>query len=212
MSSPSTTAASTVVRAAAAVAGAVLLAGCGSGGSSGGGLYGGPPGGSSSPSGGTTATGGTVSSGARGGYGGTGGGRYSNPPAGSGQSSGSSGGAGVATAASALGTILVAPGEMTLYAFAADTRGHSSCSGSCATYWPPVPAADAPAHAVPGVTATFGAITRTDGTRQLTVDGYPVYTYAGDRRAGDVNGQGVNASGGLWWVLAPDGSWNRRTR
>ncbi|GAB3442587.1 hypothetical protein GCM10027517_19860 [Phycicoccus ginsengisoli] len=200
MSSPSPT----TLRAAAAVAGALLLAGCGSSsGSSGGGLYGNAPAGSSSAGGSAATTSSSGSSAAAG--------RYGNPPARSSASSVVAGGGGVATAGSRFGTILVTSQKMTMYAFARDTKGHSNCTGSCATYWPPVPAADAPTHPVPGVTATFGAITRSDGTKQLTVDGYPMYTYAADRAAGDVNGQGVNASGGLWWVVSPNGSWDEKT-
>lgn len=115
----------------------------------------------------------------------------------------------VGTAGSKLGTILVTPRKMTMYAFAIDTPGHSRCSGSCAAYWPPVPAADAPKASPQGVTATFGAITRSDGSKQLTVNGYPMYTYASDTSPGQVTGQGINASGGLWWAVSPNGSWDK---
>lgn len=191
MSSPSTL----VVRAGAVLAGSFLLAACGSGGSSSGGLYGNPQAPSSSSTGSPAPAG-----------------RYGNPPARSGSgSSGSPAEGDVKAASSRFGSILVTPQGMTMYAFAIDTKGHSNCTGSCASYWPPVPAADAPAHPATGVTATFGSITRSDGTKQLTVDGYPMYTYAADRTAGDANGQGVNASGGLWWVVSPDGSWDTKT-
>lgn len=189
---------------AAAIAGtaltaAFLLAACGSNGSSSsGGLYGNAPAGSS------TSASSTPPSRSY-----TAGGRYGNPPARAGGSSSTPGGA-PTTAGSRFGTILVTPQRMTMYAFAIDTRGQSHCTGSCATYWPPVPATDAPKHAVPGITATFGSITRSDGTKQLTVDGFPMYTYAADRSPGDVNGQGVNASGGLWWAVSPNGSWDTR--
>ena len=56
-----------------------------------------------------------------------------------------------------------------------------------------------------GVTAQLGSITRSDGTKQLTVGGWPVYTYAGDSSSGMANGQGKNLSGGLWWVLSASG-------
>ena len=100
---------------------------------------------------------------------------------------------------------------MTLYAFAIDTPGHSNCSGSCAVYWPPVPGSDAPHGSVAAVNAKFGTIKRSDGSTQLTVDGYPMYTYAGDSAPGQANGQGKNLSGGLWWVVGPDGSWVKTT-
>jgi predicted lipoprotein with Yx(FWY)xxD motif len=204
MSRPSTSRTRTRSRTGAAVAGtaltgALLLAACGSdGSSSSGGLYGNAPAGS-----GTSPSSASASSSS------AGGGRYGNPPAGS-SSAGTASGP-PTTARSRIGTILVTAQRMTMYVFALDPRGQSRCTGSCATYWPPVPASDAPKHAVAGVTATFGSVTRADGSTQLSVDGYPVYTYAGDRSPGDVNGQGVNASGGLWWALSPDGSRDTRS-
>ena len=117
----------------------------------------------------------------------------------------------VAVGSTSAGKVLVDPGGMTLYAFAIDTPGHSNCTGSCAVYWPPVPGSDAPHGSMAAVTAKFGTIKRSDGSSQLTVDGYPMYTYAGDSAPGQANGQGKNLSGGLWWVVAPDGSWVKTT-
>jgi predicted lipoprotein with Yx(FWY)xxD motif len=105
------------------------------------------------------------------------------------------------------GKVLVDPHGRTLYAFAADTKGHSACDGSCATYWPPTPAGSLPGTQPDGVTATLGQIARPDGTMQLTVDGFPMYTYVGDSRPGQAKGQGLDESGGLWWVVSADGSW-----
>ena len=103
------------------------------------------------------------------------------------------------------GRVLADPAGRTLYVFAPDTRGHSTCDGACATYWPPVPGADATHGVAAGVSATLGSTTRSDGTTQLTVDGYPVYTYVGDSAPGQATGQGLNTSGGLWWVISPAG-------
>lgn len=103
------------------------------------------------------------------------------------------------------GKVLVDPRGRTLYVFAPDPRGHSTCTGSCATYWPPVPGADAE-RATAAVTATLGTIKRADGSSQLTANGYPVYTYVGDHARGQANGQGTNLSGGLWWVVSPSGA------
>jgi hypothetical protein len=52
---------------------------------------------------------------------------------------------------------------------------------------------------------------RSDGSTQLTVDGWPMYTYAGDSKPGQATGQGKNLSGGLWWVIAPSGKWIKDT-
>ena len=92
---------------------------------------------------------------------------------------------------------------MTLYWFAIDTPSKSNCSGSCATYWPPV---KGPVTAGSGVTGTLGTITRSDGTTQATYDGHPLYTYAADTAAGQIGGNGLNLSGGLWWAMTPAGT------
>ena len=112
----------------------------------------------------------------------------------------------IAVATTPAGKVLVDPGGRTLYVFAPDSRGHSTCTGSCETYWPPVPGADAERGATAAVTATLGSIKRADGSSQLTANGYPVYTYVGDHARGDANGQGTNLSGGLWWVVSPSGA------
>ena len=52
----------------------------------------------------------------------------------------------------------------------------------------------------------MGSTTRTDGGRQLTIAGHPVYTYSGDDTAGDTNGQGLQLNGGVWNVVCPAGS------
>ncbi|MFF9118642.1 SCO0930 family lipoprotein [Streptomyces massasporeus] len=92
---------------------------------------------------------------------------------------------------------------LTLYRFDQDTEEppKSNCDGDCAKTWPPVPADDA--EAGEGIDkALLGSVTRADGTKQLTVGGWPAYRYAKDVNAGDVKGQGV---GGKWYALAPDG-------
>jgi predicted lipoprotein with Yx(FWY)xxD motif len=90
-----------------------------------------------------------------------------------------------------------------LYWFAPDTSTTSKCTGSCATYWPPVAG---PATAGSGVTGTLGTITRSDGTKQATYDGHPLYTYAGDTAAGQAKGNRLNASGGLWYEMTVSGA------
>jgi predicted lipoprotein with Yx(FWY)xxD motif len=90
-----------------------------------------------------------------------------------------------------------------LYWFAPDTPTSSKCSGSCATFWPPV---TGPATAGSGVTGTLGVITRSDGTKQATYDGHPLYTYKGDTSPGQAKGNGLNASGGLWYEMTASGT------
>ena len=109
----------------------------------------------------------------------------------------------VDSASSPLGQILVAKNGMTLYMFASDRNGKSSCSGPCAKFWPPYTGSP---KAGSGLDASLlGTTTRSDGVDQITYDGHPLYTYAGDPAPGDTNGQGVNTFGALWWVVAPDG-------
>ncbi|MFD4420805.1 hypothetical protein ACFWN7_04775 [Agromyces sp. NPDC058484] len=107
------------------------------------------------------------------------------------------------TADSDLGEIVVDGEGMTVYMFDSDTQGGdaSTCEGQCATNWPAV-TADSDDPAVEGVTGEIGTITGVDGETQVTLNGWPLYYFAGDSAAGDTNGQGV---GGVWWVLTPAG-------
>jgi predicted lipoprotein with Yx(FWY)xxD motif len=91
----------------------------------------------------------------------------------------------------------------TVYWFAPDTSTTSKCTGSCATYWPPVLG---PVTAGSGVTGTLGTITRSNGAVQATYDGHPLYTYAGDSAPGQAKGNGLNASGGLWYEMTVSGA------
>ena len=119
-----------------------------------------------------------------------------------------------AAAASAGGTSLTAKtiggqqvltnsAGLTLYWFVPDTSTTSKCTGSCATYWPPV---KGPATAGAGVTGTLGTITRSDGTKQATYDGHPLYTYVGDTAPGQAKGNALNLSGGLWYEMTVSGA------
>jgi predicted lipoprotein with Yx(FWY)xxD motif len=107
------------------------------------------------------------------------------------------------TADSDLGEIVVDGEGMTVYMFDNDTQGGdaSTCEGECAANWPAV-TTDSDVPAVDGVTGDVGTITGVEGETQVTLNGWPLYYFAGDSAAGDVNGQGVN---GVWWVLTPDG-------
>jgi predicted lipoprotein with Yx(FWY)xxD motif len=128
--------------------------------------------------------------------------------AGAGSTSSSGGGSAssavLSTTGSDLGKIVVNSDGRTVYVFDKDSpgSGKSACSGDCLATWPAVTATtDSPA--VDGVTGKVGTITRDDGTKQVTLEGMPLYLYAGDSQAGDVTGQAV---GGIWWVVGPDGA------
>jgi predicted lipoprotein with Yx(FWY)xxD motif len=99
-------------------------------------------------------------------------------------------------------TVLTTASGLTVYTFAADTTpGKSSCYGSCAAYWPPVTGTPSAA----GITGTFGTITRTDGTKQVTWNGHPLYTYVGDHGPGTASGNNLNLNGGLWKEIVVPG-------
>ncbi|MGH3508603.1 MAG: COG4315 family predicted lipoprotein [Nocardioidaceae bacterium] len=121
-------------------------------------------------------------------------------------SGGSSGPATVETHSSDLGTYLTDGSGRTLYLFASDTNNKSGCSGTCATYWPPVNTTGAPS-ATGGATASMlGTITRSDGSTQVTYNGHPLYYYANDGAAGDIKGQGNTKFGARWWIVSPAGA------
>jgi predicted lipoprotein with Yx(FWY)xxD motif len=107
----------------------------------------------------------------------------------------------VAATTGSLGVFLTGTDGKTLYTFKNDTAGASTCTGSCATTWPPLTVASgATAVAGTGVTGAVATITRADGTTQVTYKGQPLYYYSADPRAGDTNGQGLF---GKWFVAAP---------
>jgi predicted lipoprotein with Yx(FWY)xxD motif len=94
------------------------------------------------------------------------------------------------------GTTVLTNGKgFTLYSFAPDTASRSVCNGACAQYWPPVTGS---ATAGPGVTGKLGTITRSDGSKQATFDGHPLYTYIADSAPGQANGNNLNLNGGSW--------------
>lgn len=130
-------------------------------------------------------------------------GSASSPSASASASASSSGSGALAVADTKLGKIIVDGQGMTAYYFTKDEAGSgkSVCAGECLVAWPAIPAAsDTPTGA--GITAKLGSITRDDGTKQMTVDGRPIYLFQKDKAPGDITGQGV---GKVWYVVAPDG-------
>jgi predicted lipoprotein with Yx(FWY)xxD motif len=107
---------------------------------------------------------------------------------------------------SSLGSVLVNSSGRTLYLFTADVGRHSACSGACVTKWPPLLTTDKPIVGA-GLTASkLATITRSDGTRQVTYNGHPLYLFVKDHKPGDVKGQGVIAFGAAWFALSPSGN------
>lgn len=104
------------------------------------------------------------------------------------------------------GTILAAgPKRLTVYMFEGDHGSTSSCSGTCAQVWPPVTTAAAATTSGAAVASDLGTTTRSDGTKQVTYKGHPLYFYVKDKDDGDAYGQNVNGFGADWYVLKPSG-------
>lgn len=99
---------------------------------------------------------------------------------------------------SALGPVLVNSRGMTLYTFANDTDGTSTCEADCAATWPALITDTPDALSLQaGLPGAFTAGARSDGSQQIALNGMPLYTFAGDMEAGQTNGQGL---GGVWFV------------
>lgn len=98
-----------------------------------------------------------------------------------------------------IGKYLTDEKGMTLYLFKKDTVGNSVCAGPCVEKWPLFSAEKV---TVPeGVNAgDFGIIVRSDGKKQSTYKGMPLYYFFKDLKPGDTTGQGVN---NVWYVVAP---------
>jgi predicted lipoprotein with Yx(FWY)xxD motif len=106
-----------------------------------------------------------------------------------------------------LGTILAAgPKQMTVYMFEGDKGAQSSCNGACTQVWPPVSTTGQAKSGGAAVAADLGTTTRSDGSKQVTYKGHPLYLFARDGDKGDAYGQGVNGFGASWYVLSPSGS------
>jgi predicted lipoprotein with Yx(FWY)xxD motif len=112
----------------------------------------------------------------------------------------------VGVSRSSLGSILVNSNGRTLYLFKADVGTQSACVDACVTKWPPELATGKPTAGA-GLTASkLATITRSDGTRQITYNGHPLYRFIKDHKPGDVKGQGVTAFGAAWFALSPSGN------
>ena len=171
------------------VATAVLVAGCGGGDSTGGGgVYGG--------GGGSTEETSSSEAGSGGRYGGE------NTTA-----SSNGAGAGIVKAAKVgdLGTIIVDSSGLTLYDFHKDKGGTSACYGACASAWPPLLTEGNPQAQGAAERSQLGTTKRNDGTLQVTYNGWPLYTYAGDQKPGEANGNDIDQFGAEWYALQPNG-------
>jgi len=104
-----------------------------------------------------------------------------------------------------LGDYLTGPTGMTLYANNLDTANTSTCSGTCATNWPPLTVTPGTIVTGPaGASGVFGFFMRADGTTQVSYNGLPLHYFAGDSVAGDTTGAGKSDQGpNTMWFVTP---------
>jgi predicted lipoprotein with Yx(FWY)xxD motif len=112
----------------------------------------------------------------------------------------------VSTAKDTSGTYLIGTSGRALYLWAADSNDKSSCSGACAKTWPPLLTTGTPTASGGATAVDLGTITRSDGTKQVTYMGHPLYYFVADTGAGKTTGQGSNSFGAKWWLVAPSGA------
>lgn len=112
----------------------------------------------------------------------------------------------ITTKTSSGGSFLTDGAGRAVYLFMADSTGKSTCDGACAAAWPPVIATGQPSGSGGAQASDLSTITRSDGTKQVTYDGHPLYYFQGDTGPGTDKGQGLNGFGALWWLVAPSGS------
>jgi predicted lipoprotein with Yx(FWY)xxD motif len=93
-----------------------------------------------------------------------------------------------------------------VYLWVKDTGDMSTCNGACAGAWPPVTTTSTATASGSAKASDIGTITRSDGTKQVTYDGHPLYYFSGDSGAGTASGQGSDGFGAKWWLVAPTGS------
>jgi predicted lipoprotein with Yx(FWY)xxD motif len=104
-----------------------------------------------------------------------------------------------------LGSIVVDSRGHTLYLFEKDRNGVSMCSSACVAYWPALTSRGTP-RAGKGVQQSLLQLGRAhNGVRQVTYAGHPLYTFVGDKQAGQTTGEGLKNFGAEWYALAASG-------
>jgi predicted lipoprotein with Yx(FWY)xxD motif len=103
-----------------------------------------------------------------------------------------------------LGTILAfGPKHLTVYLFEGDKGQSSTCTGACASVWPPV--TGKPQASAGAMSSDLGTIKRADGTTQVTYKGHPLYLYAKDKDDEDAYGEALKQFGAEWYALKSSG-------
>jgi predicted lipoprotein with Yx(FWY)xxD motif len=112
----------------------------------------------------------------------------------------------ITTKTSSGGSFLTNGAGRAVYLFMADSTGKSTCDGACASAWPPVVATGQPTASGSAQANDLGTISRSDGTKQVTYDGHPLYYFTGDTGPGTDKGQGLDGFGAKWFLVTPAGS------
>jgi predicted lipoprotein with Yx(FWY)xxD motif len=99
------------------------------------------------------------------------------------------------------GSMLTLGSGRALYRYADDSKDKSVCTGKCATAWPPVLVPKGDKLVGKGI-SDLGTITRSGGSKQVTYEGIPLYTFIGDKTRSAVAGNGKDTFGD-WWVVNP---------
>ena len=110
-----------------------------------------------------------------------------------------------------LGSVLVNAKGHTIYLFAKDKHGRSSCADQCASFWPPLITSGKPRTAAGAKASLLGTTRRADGRLQVTYNHHPLYTFVQDTSKGQTMGEGVNAFGAEWDALSPTGAQVEKT-
>ena len=108
---------------------------------------------------------------------------------------------------SGLGVVLVNPKGRTLYIFAKDRHRHVTCTGSCASFWPPLKGKGSGRPKAGGAAkrALLSSVKNPAGGKVVTYNHWPLYTFTGDSAAGQAKGWNQNLNGGKWYVISAAG-------
>ncbi|MGA7835339.1 MAG: hypothetical protein WCA31_09065 [Acidimicrobiales bacterium] len=101
------------------------------------------------------------------------------------------------------GALLTLKNGDTLYRLSKDSKNKSVCTGQCLTYWTPVVLSSGQKTPIGVGVSHLGTFIRTGGGHQVTYEGVPLYTFTGDLKPHQVNGNNVIDSWGHWWAINP---------
>ena len=112
------------------------------------------------------------------------------------------------------GDVVANATDRTLYVLSVEAGSKVVCKGACLKAWPPllVPKSEAKVPLSPAVKGKIGFVARSKTTKQVTLNGYPLYTFVGDTKPGEANGEGIVHFGGTWYLVRPTATTPAMTR